>query len=60
MGAFVITLILSLFVAAAIWFIVGSRMNFSHDENQNDLLNFLAIYAGSIPVSFVIVLFGIG
>lgn len=60
MAAFVLTLILSLFVAAGIWFVVGSRFTFSHEDNQNDLLNFLAYYAGSIPVSFVIVFFGIG
>ena len=60
MAAFVLTLIVSLLVAAAIWFGVGSRFQFSHDENQNDLLNFFAYYAGTIPVSFVIVLFGIG
>ncbi len=60
MAAFVLTLILALFVAAAVWFVIGSRFRFSHEENQNDLLNFLAYYAGAIPVSFVIVLFGIG
>ena len=60
MAAFVLTLILSLFIAAGLFFVIGSRFQFSHDENQNDLLNFLAYYAGSIPVSFVIVFFGIG
>ena len=60
MAAFVLTLIMSLFVAAVVWFIIGSRVEFSPDENHNDLLNFLAYYAGAIPVSFVIVFFGIG
>jgi len=32
----------------------------SEDEQRNQLLNFAAYFVGSLPVSFVLIFFGIG
>ena len=51
---------LSLFVAGGIWLTIGSRLSLSEDEQQNEWLNFAAYYLGTLPVSFVLIFFGIG
>ena len=60
MGVFILTLALSLFIAGGIWLTVGSRLQLSEDENQNEWLNFAAYYLGAVPLSFVLIFFGIG
>jgi len=60
MAALFLTLICSLFLGGAIWFIVGSRFNFDADERKNEMVNFYVYYFGSLPVSFVLVFFGLG
>ena len=60
MAAVILTLILALFIAGALWLIVGSRLNLSADAEQNDRLNFGLYYIGTVPVSFVLVFFGLG
>ena len=60
MAAVLLTLIGSLFIGGGLWLALGSRFNLSADAEQNERLNFLLLYVGSLPVSFVIVFFGIG
>lgn len=60
MAAFILTMVMSLFLGAAVWFARGSVYQFSEFEDKNELLNFGLYYAGAIPISFVIVFFGIG
>lgn len=60
MAAFVLTLIFSVFLGSAVWFVVGSRFNFREEEAPNDLMNWLALVGGSIPIAFVLVFFGLG
>ena len=54
MAAFILTMILSLFLGGIVWFAAGSRFAFSDEEDKNDLLNFGAFFAGAIPLSFVV------
>ena len=60
MGVFVLTLALALFISGALWLVVGSRLAISGDDQMNELLNLAAFYVGSLPVSFVLIFFGIG
>ena len=60
MAVFVLTLALSLFIAGGIWLTAGSRLRLSDDEQQNEWLNFAAYYLGTLPLSFVLIFFGIG
>ncbi len=60
MAAVVLTLILAFVIAGAVWLIVGSRLRLSTDAEQNDRLNFALYYVGTVPVSFVLVFFGLG
>ena len=60
MGVFVLTMALTLFLSGALWLVLGSRLAISEDEQKNELLNFAAYYAGLLPVSFVLIFFGIG
>ncbi len=60
MAAFILTMILSLFLGGIVWFAAGSRFAFSEEQDRNDLLNFGAFFIGAVPLSFVIVFFVIG
>ncbi|MEM9620429.1 MAG: hypothetical protein AAF993_02190 [Pseudomonadota bacterium] len=60
MGVVVLTLATSLFLGGMLWFLLGSRWRFSTDEQQNELLNFFAYFSGTLPVSFVLIFFGLG
>ncbi len=59
-AAFVLTMIASVFIGGGLWLGVGSRFRLSPDDAQNDLFNCVAFILGAIPISFVIVFFGIG
>jgi len=59
-AVFILTLALSLLVAGGIWLTLGSRLRLSDDEELNEWLNFAAYYLGMLPVSFVLIFFGIG
>lgn len=50
----------SLFIGGGLWLALGSRFSFSDDPQQNEALNFAAFFIGSMPVSFVLVFFGLG
>ena len=39
---------------------INFLLHLSEDAEQNERLNFLLLYVGSLPVSFVIVFFGLG
>ncbi len=60
MAAFILTMILSLFLGGLVWFLRGSRFGLSEDEDTNDLLNFGVYFVGAVPLCFVIVFFVIG
>ena len=60
MPAVILTLILAFVMAGAVWLIVGTRLQLSADAEQNDRLNFALYYVGMVPVSFVLVFFGLG
>jgi hypothetical protein len=47
-------------MAGLLWFIAGSRIQFVGDSRENDLANLVVYGLGALPVSFVIVFFGIG
>jgi hypothetical protein len=52
--------VLSFFAGGGLWLALGSRIGFSEVPEQNDALNLLAYVAGALPLSFVVVFFGIG
>ena len=60
MAALVLTLILAFVMAGLGWFTAGSRFSFTEDPSENDLANLVVYTLGCLPVSFVIVFFGIG
>jgi hypothetical protein len=60
LGVLVLTIALALFISGPLWWILGSRFAMSEDEQRNQLLNFAAYFVGSLPVSFVLIFFGIG
>ena len=53
-------LILSFVIAGLLWFALGSRIALAEDSSENDLANLVLYALGSLPVSFVIVFFGLG
>ena len=60
MAALILTLILSFVIAGVLWFTLGSRVALAEDSSENDLVNLVLYALGALPVSFVIVFFGIG
>ena len=60
MAALILTLILSFVIAGLLWFTLGSRVALAEDSSGNDLVNLVLYALGALPVSFVIVFFGIG
>ena len=60
MSVLILTLVTSLLIAGPIWLVLGSKLVLSTDEQQNELLNLAAYFLGTLPVSFVIIFFGIG
>ena len=60
MAAVILTLVLSLLLAAAGLLIGGSRLHLSQDSERNDRLNFAAYYLAALPLSFVLIFFGVG
>ena len=60
MAAFILTMATSLFISGGLWMWLGSRFSFSADPQQNEALNFAAYFIGSLPLSFVLIFFGVG
>ena len=60
MAAIVLTFIGSLFIGGGLWLALGSRFRLSFDDEQNERLNFVLFFVGTLPVSFVLVFFGLG
>ncbi len=60
MAVLLLSLFTALLLAAALWFVIGSRLQLSDDERQNELFNYLAYTIGALPVGFVLVFFGLG
>jgi len=60
MAVLILTLITSFFIGGALWFVLGSRLKLSTDDEQNQLLNLIAYMCGAIPVAFVLIFFGLG
>ena len=55
MAAFVISLILSVFLAGIGWLLFGSRLELKEEEAYNDLLNVLIYLLIVLPVNFLFV-----
>ncbi len=60
MAAFILTMALSFCLAGGLWLLLGSRLKLSQDPEQNEILNLAAYFVGTLPVSFVLIFFGIG
>ncbi|MEM7080278.1 MAG: hypothetical protein AAF513_16785 [Pseudomonadota bacterium] len=60
MAAFVLTIFLSVLLGGLAYLLVGTRLQLSDEERQNDLFNFIAYVFGALPIAFVAVFFGIG
>lgn len=60
MAAILLTMICSLFIGGGLWLALGSRFSLSDDEEQNERLNLILFFVGSLPLSFVLVFFGLG
>jgi hypothetical protein len=60
MAAFILTVITTFLLAAAVWLSIGSRVSFSPDEAVNDIVNFLFYLGAALPIAFVLVFFGLG
>jgi hypothetical protein len=60
MAALILTLILTFVSAGVLWLLIGSRLALAEDARENDLANLLAYGLALLPVSFVLVFFGIG
>lgn len=60
MAALVLTMICSLFIGAGLWFAIGSRFRLDEEDEKNQLMNFLVYFVGTIPISFVLIFFGLG
>lgn len=57
MAAAILTLVLTAIVAGIAWLLLGSRLQLSADERQNDIANLATYAALLLPVAFVIVFF---
>ncbi len=60
MAVLFLTLICSLFLSGGLWFIAGPRFQLDADDERNGMLNFYVYFAGSVPISFVLIFFGLG
>ncbi len=60
MAALILTLILTFLSTGVLWLLIGSRLALAEDSRENDLANLLAYGLALLPVSFVLVFFGIG
>ena len=60
MAVLILTLLCSLFLGSALWFVFGSRFRLDVEQEANELLNFFVYYVGTLPVSFVLIFFGLG
>ena len=49
-----------MFLSGGLWFAFGSRLSLSEEERENDILNLAVYYLGTLPVSFVLIFFGLG
>jgi hypothetical protein len=59
-AAFVLTVSSSFVFAAVAWLTLGSRISFSADQQLNDIANMVVYFGAVLPVSFVVVFFGLG
>ena len=55
MAAAVLTLVITLVAASAVWLVLGARFRLSEDKPVNDLLNLGAYYLMGLPVVFVVI-----
>jgi len=60
MAALILTLILTFLLAGGLWFVLGSKLSLADEDRENDLANLLVYFLALLPVSFVLVFFGIG
>lgn len=59
MAGAVLSFVITCLVTGGIWFAIGSRLKLSEESEQNDILN-LAVYAVIVlPITFLVVYFGV-
>ncbi len=59
MAGVVMSLVLSLVLAALAWLLLGTRLKVSSATEQNGMLNFLIYYAVALPIAAVVVFYGL-
>lgn len=55
MAAVVLSLALSVILAATLWLVVGPRFTLHEDARQNDVLNVFAYFGAALPFVFLAV-----
>tara|TARA_B100000579_G_scaffold340719_1_gene292396 strand:+ start:171 stop:353 length:183 start_codon:yes stop_codon:yes gene_type:complete len=60
LAALVLSLVLSVVIAGALWLMIGSRLKIKEERAYNDLLNVFAYVALLIPPNFLFVFFVLG
>ncbi len=60
MAALVLSLVLSVVIAGALWLMIGSRLEIKEESAYNDLLNVFAYVVLLIPPNFLFVFFVLG
>jgi|TARA_B100000614_G_scaffold143816_1_gene127872 hypothetical protein len=60
LAALVLSLVLSVVIAGALWLMIGSRLEIKEERAYNDLLNVFAYVALLIPPNFLFVFFVLG
>tara|TARA_B100000459_G_scaffold61726_1_gene33676 strand:+ start:104 stop:286 length:183 start_codon:yes stop_codon:yes gene_type:complete len=60
LAALVLSLVLSVVIAGALWLMIGSRLEIKEEQAYNDLLNVFAYVALLIPPNFLFVFFVLG
>jgi hypothetical protein len=60
LAVLILTFAVSFFLAGALWFSLGSRLNLSDESDKNQLLNLIAYFLGALPFGFVLIFFGLG
>lgn len=60
MAALILTFISAFVLAGFSWLLLGSRFSLREAVADNDMANLMAYFVAYIPITFVIVFFGIG
>ncbi|MBT7334518.1 hypothetical protein OAO27_00985 [bacterium] len=59
MSVLILTVVVSFLLGGGLWLALGSRLSFRDDPRENDKMNVVVYFAAMLPLSFVLVFFGI-